>query len=249
MRRLRAVTLAVALVAPAALADGLRDTAERTRVVVAGKLAAHEKGLRERVRTLYKLTAFGDLPLWVDEQARSEELLRRGAARRVILRDLEERRLLAAELAAVDADLARLDAAETRARELAALPIAPGSLARPVDGEVVASFGPYRDGAVRLLRRGIELSARRREVVAATSGQVTFAGPLRGLGITVVVDHGQGLVTITSGLGATRLARGDLVAAGDPVGRAAGPRVRFEVRRGGRPVDPEPLLGRRGGTP
>jgi|KBSSwiStaDraftv2_1062776.scaffolds.fasta_scaffold117298_2 murein DD-endopeptidase MepM/ murein hydrolase activator NlpD len=244
MRRLDAACLALVLVlgAPRALADGLRDTAERTRGVIVQRLAAQERGLRDRVRTLYKLTAFGDLPLWVDEGARSGELARRGAARRVILRDLEERRLLTAELAAVDADLARVAAAEARARELAALSIPPMSLVRPADGPAVADYGPYRDGAVRLVRRGIELSARGREVVAAGAGQVSWAGPLRGLGTTVVVDHGQGLVTITSGLASARVTRGDRVDAGQPLGRAAGPRIRFEVRRGGRPVDPVPLL-------
>jgi murein DD-endopeptidase MepM/ murein hydrolase activator NlpD len=245
MRKLSLVVLA--LLAPAALADSMRATAERTRGLIVDRLAAHDRGLRERVRTLYKLTAFGDLPLWVDDRARSDELALRGAARRVILRDLEERRLLQAEVAAIDGDLARLAAAEARARVLAAAPIAAGSLRNPVGGEIVARFGPHRDAAsgARLVRRGVQLAARARDAVAAASGQVTFAGPLRGLGTVVVVDHGQGVLTITSGLSSARVARGDLVDAGAPLGRPAGPRVGFEVRRGGQPVDPAPLLGAR----
>lgn len=225
--------------------EPLRAVAERTRAQIAERLAAGERGLRERVRALYKLSAFGDLPLWVDEDARGEALVRRGAARRVILRDLEERAALRVELAAVDADLARLDAAAARAREAAAVPIPEGSLVRPVRGDVVASFGTLRDEKthVRLLRRGVELGARAPEVVAAATGQVLYAGPVAGLGLAVIVDHGGGLQTITAGLGTTAMARGDLVAAGAAIGRAAGPRVYFEVRRGGRPVDPFPLLG------
>ena len=48
--------------------------------------------------------------------------------RNLILRDLEERRLLRAELTAVDGDLARIDHDEARARELAAAPVPEGSL-------------------------------------------------------------------------------------------------------------------------
>jgi septal ring factor EnvC (AmiA/AmiB activator) len=80
-------------------------------------------------------------------------------------------------------------------------------------------------------------------VVAAADGQVRWAGPLVGLGTVVAIDHGGGLVTVTTGLAGAAVARGDLVMAGAPIGRAAGPRVGFEVRRGGRPVDPYPLLG------
>jgi septal ring factor EnvC (AmiA/AmiB activator) len=61
----------------------------------------------------------------------------------------------------------------------------------------------------------------------------------------VVVDHGQGLTSVTTGLSDVQVHVGDLVAGGDPVGRAAGLRVGFEVRRGGRAVDPFPLLAPR----
>jgi septal ring factor EnvC (AmiA/AmiB activator) len=218
--------------------------ARRARGVLAQKLDDKESHLHARVRALYKLSAFGDLPLWVDEGERSAALARRGAARRVILRDLEERKILRAEVAAADADVARLERDAETARFLAAMPVPDGSLARPARGNVVASFGIYTDADthVRLFRRGVELHAPTPEVVAAASGQVTFAGPLAGLGTVVLVDHGQGVVTVTAGLAEAAVARGDLVAAGDPVGRAASGRIYFEVRRGGRPVDPFPLL-------
>jgi septal ring factor EnvC (AmiA/AmiB activator) len=162
----------------------------------------------------------------------------------VILRDLEERKILRGELESANADVARLEHDAETARFLAAMPVLDGSLARPVAGNVVASFGIYNDEHthVRLVRRGVELHAPTPEVVAAAPGQVTYAGPLAGLGTVVVVDHGQGVVTVTAWLARATVARGDLVAAGDPVGRAAGSRIYFEVRRGGRPVDPFPLL-------
>ncbi len=133
-----ALAAAATASAPAKDFESLRAAAERTRAQLGDKLAAQERGLRDRVRTLYKLSAFGDLPLWVDDASRAQALFRRGAARRIILRDLEERRLLRAELAAIDADLARIDAEAARARELAARPLRDGSLLRPVEGDVVA---------------------------------------------------------------------------------------------------------------
>jgi septal ring factor EnvC (AmiA/AmiB activator) len=202
---------------------------------------------RARVRTLYKLEAFGDLPFWVNDGARADALATRGAARRVILRDLEERKILRAEAEAARADVTRLESAADKARFAAAQAPRDGFFARPVDGDVVASFGSYNDERthLRLVRRGIELHARSREVVAAAAGQVRWVGGLRGLGTVVVIDHGQGLVSVTSGLADPSVQVGDLVAGGDAIGRAAGQRVGFEVRRGGRAIDPFPLLGAR----
>jgi len=249
----RSSLLVGALLAGAAIAapqpgyDDLIAAAERAEGQLQAKLDAHEASLRARVRTLYKLEAFGDLPFWVDAGARGDALATRGAARRLILRDLEERRILRVELAAAHDDVGRLQAAAERARYAAAQAPRDGSFVRPVAGDVVASFGSYSDESthLRLVRRGVELHAADREVVAAAGGQVRWVGPLRGLGTVVIVDHGQGLTSVTSGLADARVGAGDLVTAGEPIGRADKGRVGFEVRRGGRPIDPFPLLAAR----
>jgi len=251
MRRLSlaVAVLAVAHAAPRQSAPNAYDAelvaARRTEAQLARKLDDGESALKSRIRTLYKLTASGDLPFWVDEAARGAALATRGAARRVILRDLEERKILRAEHTAAQADVARLQADAARAAFTAAQAPRDGSFLRPVEGDVVASFGSYNDERThaRLVRRGVELHARSPEVVAAAAGQVRWVGPLRGLGTVVVVDHGQGLVSATAGLAEAAVRAGDLVAAGEPVGRAGGARVGLEVRRGGIPVDPFPLLG------
>jgi len=257
MRRLSlvALVLAAAHAAPQPSAPNAYDAelaaARRTEAQLARKLDDGESTLRSRIRTLYKLTASGDLPFWVDETARGTALATRGAARRVILRDLEERKILRAEWTAAQADVSRLQADAARAAFVAAQTPRDGSFLRPVEGDVVASFGSYNDERThaRLLRRGVELHARSPEVVAAAAGQVRWVGPLRSLGVVVIVDHGQGLVSVTTGLAEASVRSGDLVAAGEPVGRAATARpmtrVGFEVRRGGIPVDPFPLLGAR----
>jgi septal ring factor EnvC (AmiA/AmiB activator) len=247
-----ALALGLAPGAPAApatravAAEARLAAARRTRELVAERLVAEERGLRDRVRLLYKLTATGDLPFWVDADAgaRAEALRRRGAARRLILRDLEERRGLRGELDAIGGDLQRLEAEVARARLGAARGLAGLALTSPVRGEVVAAFGAYRDpdNHVRLQRRGVELRAREPRVVAAAAGVVLFAGPLRALGEVVIVDHGGGLTSVTTGLGILEVAAGQRVAAGAGLGLAAGPRVGFELLRAGQPVDPAPLL-------
>jgi septal ring factor EnvC (AmiA/AmiB activator) len=212
---------------------------------VAEKLEQREADLRGRVRVLYKLVRSGDLPLWVDARERADLARRRGAARRMILRDLDERRLLREELARADADEERLAAEAREAAVAAARPLERGMLLWPVSGDVVARFGPHTDRAtrVRLVRRGVELECDRYEdVLSVAAGTVVYAGPLRNLEKGVVIDHGDGIVSVTAGLVHTRVETGYRVEDGVPIGDAAATRIYLEVRRGGRPVDPEPLL-------
>ncbi len=216
------------------------EAARRTRVLLEEKLAARDKDLRGRIVALYKLETFGELPAWVDDDARRRLLERRGAARRLILRDLEERKALRADLAAAQADEARLAAEAERA---VAVPPR-GSLRRPVPGRVVVPFGTTVDaGGARLPHRGVDLAAVPGSVVGAVAaGRVIYAGPVRGLGEAVVVDHGDGLTSVTGGLERARVARGDGVVPGALLGAAAGDRIRLEIRAGARPLDPAPLL-------
>jgi septal ring factor EnvC (AmiA/AmiB activator) len=220
---------------------------EKTRGMVEEKLGTREGDLRGRVRALYKLTRGGMAPLWVDERARAELVQRRAAARRLLLRDLEERRKLAEELHSVEGAQARLRA-EAQLLAVANAPApARRSLARPVPGRVVERFGPYRDRAarVRLVRRGVELRAHGGDVaVAPAPGRVLYAADLRALGTAVVIDHGAGLVSVVARLARAHVAPGTWVERGRPLGDPAGDLVYVELRRAGRPVDPEPFLAR-----
>jgi len=100
---------------------------------------------------------------------------------------------------------------------------------------------------------GIDMAAPAGTIVrAAAGGRVRVAWSPAGYGLYVVVDHGGGIGTLYGHLESTAVLSGDAVAPGAELGRvgstglSTGPHLHFEVRRGGRPVDPAPWLPARG---
>lgn len=87
------------------------------------------------------------------------------------------------------------------------------------------------------------------DVLAARAGTVTYAAPTP-RGHAVTIDHRDGWSTFYQHLASLRVARGDVVTAGQPLGRVGGDptqaralrHLHFEVRRHGTPIDPAPLL-------
>jgi murein DD-endopeptidase MepM/ murein hydrolase activator NlpD len=90
--------------------------------------------------------------------------------------------------------------------------------------------------------RGIEYATAAGVPVAAIGpGVVTFAGPVAGR-LVATVEHPDGLRSSYVELGRLLVARGQVVAAGEPVGIADGP-VHLGVRRGSTYLDPASLWG------
>ena len=106
----------------------------------------------------------------------------------------------------------------------------------------------------RGLRRdhvGIDLMAPRGTPIrASAAGSILYAGWYFGYGNMVDIRHADGVVTRYAHMSAIGegMEPGTLVLAGDEIGKvgatghATGPHVHFEVRVGGRPVDPKPYL-------
>ncbi|MBH2000143.1 MAG: peptidoglycan DD-metalloendopeptidase family protein [Sphingomonadaceae bacterium] len=114
----------------------------------------------------------------------------------------------------------------------------------PVVGQLVTGMGEVNDGGVR--SRGLTLVTQPgAQVVAPTAGRVAFAGPYRGYGQILIIDHGQGWTTLITGLHRVTAQVGDSARQGDPVGIAGQgrPTITIELRRNGRPVDIVPLVG------
>jgi septal ring factor EnvC (AmiA/AmiB activator) len=119
-----------------------------------------------------------------------------------------------------------------------------GSITLPVRGELSRQYGdntPYGNTA-----KGITIETRpAARVVAPYDGKVVFAGPFRGYGQILIIEHGGGYHTLLSGMERVDTSVGQWLLAGEPVGVMAKPdgghpRLYFELRREGQPINPLP---------
>ena len=115
----------------------------------------------------------------------------------------------------------------------------------PANGRIVGGFGSLSSEGIR--RENIELATGPgAQVVAPASGRVAFAGPYRGFGRIVIIDHGADWTSVITGLARLDAAAGEELVQGSPIGVAAvrEPRITFELREKGRAINPLNLLGR-----
>ena len=132
-------------------------------------------------------------------------------------------------------------------------PTRPGTAAHaPADGVVSSAFGVRTDplDGAKGFHHGVDIAAPQGTAVkAAAAGRVLSSGWKGGYGYMVEVDHGGGLVTRYGHNSQNLVAEGDQVKAGQPIalvgntGRSTGAHLHFEVRKMGKPVDPQSLLG------
>lgn len=126
-----------------------------------------------------------------------------------------------------------------------------GSFATPVDAELSDVFGVERvfNGSVQSTHQGLDFRVPSGTPVAAVnSGRVILAQPLFFEGNCVVIDHGQGLLTLYLHLSKFAVKEGDDVSKGQPIGlsggtgRATGPHLHLAVRWQGVYLNPQVLL-------
>jgi murein hydrolase activator len=126
-----------------------------------------------------------------------------------------------------------------------------GELPWPVNGTLANRFGQERAGG-RLKWHGIFIGAEAGTPVHAVhAGRVAFADWLRGFGLMIIVDHGDGHMSLYAHADALYKSVGDWVDAGEPVAAAGSSGghersgVYFEIRVKGSPNDPLNWLARR----
>jgi septal ring factor EnvC (AmiA/AmiB activator) len=125
-----------------------------------------------------------------------------------------------------------------------------GQLRWPLpEGRVRAGFGSPKEGT-ELAWDGVLLAAREGdEVRAVYDGRVVYADWMLGFGMLLVIDHGDGYVTLYGNNEALLKEVGEWVSAGEPValgGSSGGrdePVLYFAIRHNGEPVDPAAWCG------
>jgi septal ring factor EnvC (AmiA/AmiB activator) len=125
-----------------------------------------------------------------------------------------------------------------------------GRLEWPVAGRVIASFGEARASGVDW--DGVVVATQRSAPVrAVAAGRVIYSDWLPGLGLLAIVDHGAGYLSLYGYNDQLRRSAGESVAAGDVIASAGDtggrpePQLYFEIRRGGKPIDPRPWFRQR----
>ncbi len=127
-----------------------------------------------------------------------------------------------------------------------------GSFVPPVKAQISDFFGVQRvfNGKVESTHQGLDFRVQAGTPVAAVNrGKVILARPLFFEGNCVVIDHGQGLLTLYLHLSKFLVKEGDEVKKGQQValsggtGRATGPHLHLAVRWQGEYLNPQTLLG------
>ncbi|MBK8287874.1 MAG: peptidoglycan DD-metalloendopeptidase family protein [Pseudomonadales bacterium] len=125
-----------------------------------------------------------------------------------------------------------------------------GNLMWPVQGKVINSFGQQRQGSVTW--DGLRIQAQSgSDVRAIHGGRVMYADSLPGQGLLLVLDHGDGFMSLYAHNDALLHESGEWVQPGDAIARVGNsggekePGLYFEIRQNGEPVNPLPWLAKR----
>ncbi len=223
-------------------------------------------GLKDALTTLDNMQQSIDLELARIDRVQAEQ--------RAILAELDrqrsERGLLLARLAGqIDSDEARLSELEQNQRDLEALlerlsdvladiPADLGSrvgvarqkghLPMPVKGPVRHAFGQRRTAGLKW--QGWLIAADTgTEVKSIAYGRVAFADWLRGYGLLMIIDHGQGYMSLYGHNESLLHEVGAWVEPGELISvvgsnPGSGQGLYFEIRKNGRAVDPAAWLAR-----
>ncbi|VXC16745.1 Peptidase M23 [Pseudomonas sp. 8AS] len=218
------------------------------------QLAAARKERQQALAKLNKQYSAGDHKLKARQQEQAE-LTR-------VLKTIEETLARQAREAAEAQRLALLEQQQARQPNSQPLALGPavsnsgasyggpfasakGKLPWPVNGRVVARYGTPRGGDARTKWDGVLIGASAgSQVHAVHGGRVVFADWLRGAGLLVILDHGNGYLSLYGHNQSLLKEAGDIVKAGESiatVGTSGGqdtPALYFAIRQQGRPSDP-----------
>jgi septal ring factor EnvC (AmiA/AmiB activator) len=209
------------------------DTVERQLAERETELAGREATLARQVRSLEETRG-----------ERQQVLAALDAELETQARQLAEQE---AERARLEALLEEIEAAAARLAErndVEAFSAARGRMPWPVEGPVTSAFGrPRAQGKLRW--QGVRMRAEAGTPVQAVHhGRVVYADWLRGSGLLMVIDHGEGYMSLYAHNESLLREVGDWVSTGTAIatvgdtGGQSEAGLYFEIRKDGKPTDP-----------
>ncbi|MEJ2731561.1 MAG: peptidoglycan DD-metalloendopeptidase family protein [Deltaproteobacteria bacterium] len=123
-----------------------------------------------------------------------------------------------------------------------------GLLKMPVKGKIISLFGKFKNTSYQVLnfRSGIEIQTERGEPIEAVyAGKILYADWFKGYGNMIIIDHGENYYTVYAHIEEAFKSTGDTVETGEVIatvgdsGSISGPKLYFEVRHHGKPLDPK----------
>jgi len=113
----------------------------------------------------------------------------------------------------------------------------------PIRGNVLSFYGSYKDG---VKNKGIDIKARHGEaIIASRSGKISFVDEnMKGFGKTIIIDHEDDYSSVYAYSSQILVAvgqhvrQGTVIAKAGQTGRAASPRLHFEIRKKHKPQNP-----------
>ena len=184
---------------------------------------------RRQERSEAALTLAGKIG---DDESRLAELQQNRRDLEALLERLDE------ALAGIPSDIGEYhSAAELR-----------GSLPMPIEGRVMHAFGQARGGGLNWQGWLISAGAGS-EVKSVAYGRVAYADWLRGYGLLMIIDHGDGIMSLYGNNESLLFDVGDWVLPGATISTvgaasAGGQGLYFELRNQGRAVDPATWVSR-----
>lgn len=236
-----------------------RDELQRARDSHRQQASTLGRDRRERARLMAELDQ-----RYRDRAEREQALGRDAQSLETLLRNLRqaaakaERERRAAAAAAARAAAAKPPAGTERPRAgkvpprmtASAPPPRVGGLGWPVSGNLLSRYGGrLPDGRAS---SGVLIGAPAgTPVTAVADGTVVFSDWMTGYGMILIIDHGNGYMSLYAHNDAllrdagARIKRGEAVARVGNSGGQGVPALYFELRRNGQPVDPSSWLQRR----
>ncbi|MBV8536823.1 MAG: peptidoglycan DD-metalloendopeptidase family protein [Alphaproteobacteria bacterium] len=224
---------------------------ERLQQLVAARAAVYQETAAARAEAAEQVEALGR------QAANLQDLVRR----------LDERSTAAparpAQMDTPPSDVAARITASLTAH-LRALGQPRNQMVLPVRGKILLGFGDSTEGGSP--QRGLTIETRPgAAVIAPFDGRIVFAGPFRGYGRILIIEHGGAYHTLLAGLGRIDVSVGQVVAMGEPIATAnspetagpmdvalpaadiyskgaSGPVIYVELRSHGTPINPLPWL-------